>query len=174
MSNYRRIKRKGGTYFFTVNLARRPSNLLADRVDQLRCAYASTVRDLPVYSHAVVILPDHLHVVWTLPPLDADYSERWRLIKYRFSQKLGIHLPRSASKRRKRETGVWQRRFWEHTIRDEADLRNHIHYCWGNPVKHGLTTRAADWPFSSIHRDIRLGRVDAGWNQKPLDGKYGE
>lgn len=182
MSNYRRIRIPGATYFFTVALADRSSRLLVDRIHDLRCAYAETLRDTPVKSDAIVVLPDHLHAVWTLPPGDSDFPERWRKIKYRFTRAvLAAGVGRSAhpthrspSKMRKREAGVWQRRYWEHCIRDEADFRRHVAYCWGNPVKHGLAERAIDWPHSSIHRDVRLGRVDPEWSGPDLEGRFGE
>lgn len=177
MPNYRRARIPGASYFFTLALADRNSSLLTDRIDELRCAYAETVRVEPVFCDAMVILPDHLHAVWTLQPGDAGFSERWRKIKHRFSRKVGrtAHPTRlSASKIAKRERGLWQRRFWEHVIRDEADYRAHVAYCWGNPVKHGLVETAVDWPFSSIHRDIRLGRVDPEWAGGVVEGQFGE
>lgn len=154
--------------------------MLIERMSDLRRAYAATIAAAPVFCDAMVILPDHLHAVWTLPPGDADYSERWRKIKYRFSRAVGgavgrtAHPTRSASKRAKRETGIWQRRFWEHTIRDNRDYRMHVAYCWGNPVKHGLVERAVDWPFSSIHRDMRAGRVPPEWAGEAPEGDFGE
>lgn len=177
MPNYRRMRLPGATYFFTIALADRSSSLLIDRIGDLRAAYSATLRKAPVRCDAMVVLPDHLHAVWTLPPGDSGYSERWRKIKHRFSRMVGRTAHPtvvSTSRRAKRETGIWQRRFWEHTIRDEADYRAHIAYCWGNPVKHGLVTRAADWPFSSIHRDIRLGRVDPEWAASDVEGRFGE
>jgi putative transposase len=177
MPNYRRARIPGASYFFTLALADRNSSLLTDRIDDLRCAYAETVRVEPVFCDAMVILPDHLHAVWTLQPGDAGFSERWRKIKHRFSRKVGrtAHPTRmSASKIAKRERGLWQRRFWEHVIRDEADYRAHVAYCWGNPVKHGLVETAVEWPFSSIHRDIRLGRVDPEWAGGVAEGQFGE
>lgn len=174
MPNYLRARAPGATYFFTVNLADRTSSLLVDRIDILRRAYAATVRHAPIFCDAMVILPNHLHAVWTLPPHDSGFSERWRKIKYRFSRAFGAEFPRSASKRTKREKGLWQRRFWEHVIRDEADYTNHVEYCWGNPVKHGLVSRAADWPHSSIHRDIRSGRVSCEWAGSRYEGEFGE
>lgn len=174
MSAYRRVRIPGATYFFTVALARRPSCLLTDQIGPLRRAYAQTMQSDPVFCDAMVILPDHLHAVWTLPPGDSDYSGRWRKIKSRFSRRCRIDLPRSPSKRAKRERGIWQRRFWEHTIRDEKDYQAHVAYCCGNPVKHGLVERAADWPFSSIHRDIRAGRVDHDWRGVEPEGLFGE
>jgi len=174
MPNYRRICLPGRSYFFSVALADRRSGLLIENICDLRRAYAATMATAPVFCDAMVILPDHLHAVWTLPPGDCSYSERWRKIKHRFSRSVGIHLPRSASKRAKRETGIWQRRFWEHTIRDDRDYRMHVAYCWGNPVKHGLVDRAVDWPFSSIHRDMRAGRVPPEWAGEVPDGDFGE
>ena len=163
MSNYRRARVPGATYFFTVNLAERGGSLLTDHVDALRGAYLATSMEHPVICDAMVVLPDHLHAVWTLPEGDADFSLRWRKIKARFSRSVGVEVPRSASKVGKRERGIWQRRFWEHLIRDAADYRAHVEYCWGNPVKHGFVARAVDWPYSSIHRDVRAGKPGAEW-----------
>jgi len=174
MSCYRRFRIKGATYFFTVNLAERGGSTLVDHIDALRSAYACTQAEHPFQCDAIVILPDHLHAVWTLPPGDADFSTRWRMIKARFSRAVGAHHPRSFSKARKREVGLWQRRFWEHCIRNEADYRAHVAYCWGNPVQHGYVARAVAWPYSSIHRDVRLGRVDPEWCGAVSEGEYGE
>jgi putative transposase len=174
MPNYRRVRVAGATYFFTVKLADRSSSLLTDRIADLRTAFAETRAALPFRCDAAVILPDHLHMIWTLPAGDADFSTRWRLIKTGFTKSTGRTGPRSASKRAKREAGLWQRRFWEHLVRDETDLTHHLRYCWANPVKHGLVEHPADWPHSSIHRDIRLGRVDPEWTATTPDGAYGE
>ncbi|MCB1330412.1 MAG: transposase [Maritimibacter sp.] len=174
MTNYRRVSIPGGTFFFTVALADRTASTLVDRIDALRRAFDATRRERPFRTDAFVVLPDHLHAVWTLPEDDADFSTRWRLIKTRFVREIGASAPRSASKHAKAERGVWQRRFWEHAIRDETDLAMHVRYCWGNPVKHGLVARATDWPFSSIHRDVRAGRVDPQWAGPVLDGAFGE
>lgn len=180
MPRYRRLRIPGATYFFTVNLAQRDGTTLVDHIDALREAYAQTKVERPFRCEAMVVLPDHLHAVWTLPPGDADYSTRWGAIKSRFVMGLrraGFSPPmempvvlagqfaglKPGLRVGKREVGVWQRRFWEHCIRDEADYRAHVAYCWGNPVKHGYVTRAVDWPYSSIHRDIRLGRVEPEW-----------
>ena len=149
MPTYRRLHLPGASYFFTVNLADRRASLLTDRIADLRRAYAETVASAPVICDAMVVLPDHLHAIWTLPPGDSDYSERWRKIKHRFTRAVGAevgrtaHPTRSASKRAKREAGIWQRRFWEHAIRDAQDYRMHVRYCRRNPVKHGLVARAA-------------------------------
>ncbi len=198
MSDYRRVRIPGAKYFFTVSLADRSSDLLVREVAHLRAAFAVTQRERPFWCDALVVLPDHLHAVWTLPPGDADYSTRWGAIKARFTMRVreamrrpGFspapapeHLPVVTSGRYaglkpglradRREAPVWQRRFWEHTIRDEQDYRNHMAYCWGNPVKHGLVDRPTDWPYSSIHRDIRAGRVDPEWSGVVTDGTFGE
>ena len=174
MSCYRRIRAPGATYFFTVNLSRRGSTLLTDRIDDLRRAYAAMMLEAPVRSEAMVVLPDHIHAIWTLPPGDHDYSDRWRRIKARFTRAVGQHAPRSASKELKREAGIWQRRFWEHTIRGEEDFQAHMAYCWANPVMHGLVDHAADWRFSSIHRDIRLGLAAPDWQGEAVEGEFGE
>lgn len=174
MSRYRRVRVPGASHFFTVALTDRGGSVLTDHVGLLRAAWRATVAERPVFCDAMVVLPDHLHAVWTLPEGDADYSERRRRIKARFSQALGEHRPLSDSKVMKRECGVWQRRFWEHAIRDERDYRAHVEYCWGNPVKHGLVARAVDWPFSSIHRDIRAGRVAPEWAGTMPGSDFGE
>lgn len=191
MSAYRRLRLSGASYFFTVNLAGRSARLLTDHIDLLRGAYAATIRDRPVICDAMVVLPDHLHAVWTLPLENADYSTRWSALKTRFTRGLrraGFSPPSSLPvvkagryaglkpglRQAKRETAVWQRRFWEHLIRDEADYRTHVEYCWGNPVKHGLVERAADWPYSSIHRDISAGLVGPEWVGRKIEGEFGE
>jgi putative transposase len=174
MPNYIRPKSPGATVFFTVALADRGSDLLTRHVDALREAVASVRSEQPFVIDAWVVLPDHLHAVWTLPEADRDFSTRWKDIKARFTKSIGLVGRRSASKLAKGEAGLWQRRFWDHHIRDEADFAAHVRYCWGNPVKHGYVERAVDWPFSSIHRDIRLGRVDAEWSGVVPDGDYGE
>lgn len=177
MPNYRRARVPGGTFFFTVALEQRGTSLLTDRIDTLRLAFARTTRALPVICDAMVVLPDHLHAVWTLPPGDSDFPERWRLLKYHVSRALDQgERPANLSRSRKakRETGVWQRRYWEHAIRSEADFRAHVAYCWGNPVKHGLVSQAADWPYSSIHREIRAGHLCPDWSGGAIEGAFGE
>lgn len=179
MTSYRRVKCKGGTYFFTVALERRGSDLLTREIDLLRSAFVATWRASPFHCDAFVVLPDHLHAVWTLPAGDADYGRRWGAIKGRFTRavraKMGCNpILRSNSKLVKGDGGIWQRRFWEHHIRDARDYENHVRYCWLNPVKHGLCERATDWPYSSIHRDIRMGRVDTQVSGKIPEGTFGE
>lgn len=157
MSRYRRIYVPGGTYFFTVNLADRGSDLLIREVELLRSAYASVMAEHPVTCDAMVVLPDHIHAVWTLPDGDADFSVRWKKIKSTFTRHYPHPVSVSASKARKNERGIWQRRFWEHCIRDEADFAAHVEYCHWNPVKHGFVERPEEWPYSTVHRAIRRG-----------------
>ena len=158
MPDYRRARVPGGTYFFTLRLARPSGDALTDRIDVLRKVYARCAREHPFRTDAIVVLPDHLHAVWTLPEGDADFSMRWMRIKAAFAREVGTR-PRSASKVRKRECGLWQRRFWERCVRDEAERAACLRYVWCNPVKHGYVERAADWPWSSVHREIRAGRL---------------
>lgn len=158
MSNYRRPRRSGATIFFTVTLADRSSDLLTRRIDLLRCAVARVKASRPFDINAWVVLPDHMHCIWTLPQGDTDYSTRWSLIKANFSRQIPMR-PSRASHIKRREKGVWQRRFWEHHIRNDADFKQHLAYCWSNPVKHGLVDDPGDWPHSSYHRDV--GRVDS-------------
>lgn len=159
MSEYRRLWRPGGRYFFTVNLARPGEDLLVRHVDLFRACYARCLADAPFRTDAIVVLPDHLHAIWSLPRGDADFASRWRRIKAGFSRGLGETRGRSDSKRRKGERGIWQRRYWEHCIRDADDMAAHLRYVLCNPVQHGYVSRATDWPYSSIHRDIAAGRL---------------
>lgn len=171
MANYIRPKQNGATVFFTVNLADRSSDLLIREVETLRWAVATTRAQRPFRINAWVVLPDHMHCVWSLPEDDRDFSTRMGAIKARFSmtvRRAGFTPPRvpiSASglrvmtnggvnpALRKGQVGIWQKRFWEHHIRDETDYENHINYCWHNPVKHGLVEHPKAWPYSSYHRD---------------------
>lgn len=152
MSNYRRPRRTGASVFFTVNLADRSSDLLVREVEVLRQVVAKTRAERPFAIDAWVVLPDHMHCIWTLPAGDRDFSTRWNVIKARFSYAIDAGHRRPSHLAR-REKGIWQRRFWEHHIRDDADFAAHMHYCWTNPVKHGLVTSPTDWPYSSYHRD---------------------
>ena len=167
---YRRTKVAGGTYFFTVNLADRSRRLLTEHIDLLRNSVKRVKYRHPFESVAWVVLPEHLHAVWTLPPGDADFSTRWLLIKAAFSR--GIpredHVP--VAPLRKGERGIWQHRFWEHFVRDEDDLHRHIDYVHFNPVKHGYAERAGLWPYSSIHRYIRQGVLAPDWAGASNDG----
>lgn len=151
MSSYLRPRVPGARIFFTVALQERGSSLLCTKVQQLREAVAVTRHERPFTIDAWVVLPDHLHCIWTLPDEDSDFATRWRLIKSRFS--LGLERgPLRPSHLARQERGIWQRRYWEHHIRGEEDYAAHLQYCWFNPVKHGLVERAEDWPYSSVHR----------------------
>ena len=152
MSRYRRLYVPGGTYFFTVTLADRTATTLVDEIGLLRAVYASVTKEHPITCNAMVVLPDHIHAVWTLPAGDADFSIRWKKIKGRFSQRCKAKGTPSRSKAARAEKGIWQRRFWEHAVRDEADYQAHVEYCWCNPVKHGLVAAPEEWPYSSFRR----------------------
>ena len=161
MVQYRRNLVKGGTYFFTVTLINRHSNLLIEHVDLLRESIKVTRQHYPFEIIAWVVLPDHLHAVWQLPTDDSDYSGRWRAIKSHFVRALKKRL--LIAMRQDGSALIWQRRFWEHTIADEHDLRRCVDYCYINPVKHGLVKAVADWPYSSFHLDVKRGNYPADW-----------
>ncbi len=163
MSNYRRDRTAGGVYFFTVTLANRHSDLLFTEIERFRDAYRAVARSHPFETIAICVLPDHIHALWQLPPGDDNFSLRWRLIKHRFSHGLPRAPERSVSKIRRGEAGIWQRRFWEHRIRDASDLSRHVDYIHFNPVKHGLVEHVVDWPFSSFHRYVTTGSLPANW-----------
>jgi putative transposase len=177
MSRYLRARIEGGWFFFTVTLADRSSDLLVREIERLRKAYAAAQRRHPFETIAVCVLPDHLHAIWALPGDDADFSRRWSLIKHDFSCGLPADPGRSASKIGKREKGIWQRRYWEHVLRDEADLERHIDYIHFNPVKHGLVTQVSNWPHSSFHRYVARGFLPLDWGgdtQETARGNFGE
>ena len=176
MSRYRRAKIAGGTFFFTVTLADRSSDVLVRHIDLLRRAYRSVHQRRPFETVAICILPDHLHAIWSLSAGDVDYAMRWNLIKGGFSRSLPASAARSESKIAKREKGLWQRRYWEHMIRDEADLARHVDYIHFNPVRHGLVERARDWPHSSFHRYVASGDLPPDWGGDTGDiaGSFGE
>jgi putative transposase len=163
MPDYRRNRIPGATYFFTVTLRDRRSGLLVARIDALREAARGVRRQLPFRIDAWVVLPDHMHCLWTLPEGDSDFPERWRRIKAAFSKSLPDTKPRTAAMLRKGERGIWQRGYWEHTIRDDRDYAAHIDYIHFNPVKHGLAERPGDWPFSSFARCVAEGLYPADW-----------
>lgn len=164
MPNYRRAWQPGGTWFFTVNLLRRRENdLLVRHVDVLRQIVARVRGRHPFTIHGWVVLPDHLHCVISLPDGDTDFATRWRLIKVGFSKALAKTEHRSATRVRRGERGIWQRRYWEHLIRNEADFVAHMDYVHINPVKHGHTLRAADWPYSTFHRLVASGEYPMDW-----------
>ena len=167
MTDYRRNRVPGATYFFTVTLADRTTDLLVREIDTLRTAVRQIRCKSPFHIDAWVVLPDHMHCLWTLPNGDADFSTRWRLIKTAFSKRIPHGEHRSASRLNKGERGVWQRRFWEHTIRDERDYRAHMDYVHFNPVKHGLVAHAADWPYSSFRTCVARGLYPSDWASAP-------
>ncbi len=173
---YRRADAAGGTYFFTVNLAERRSDTLVRHIDDLRIAINTVKEKHPFSILAMVVLPEHLHALWRLPPGDADYPLRWSLIKSGFSRRLAKGERVSASRQVKRERGIWQRWYWEHQIRDETDLARHVDYIHYNPVKHGWVTRPVDWPHSTLHSYIERGILTADWGGDMDDklGGYGE
>ena len=164
MTDYRRVWRAGATWFFTVNLADRSSSLLVDRIELLRDAFRYTLRRHPFRMDALCILPDHLHAVLTLPAQQSDFALRWRLIKTEFSRRMPAREARSPSRIRKGERAIWQRRYWEHLVRDEDDLRRHLEYTHFNPVKHRHVERVADWPHSTFHRHVREGTYPIDWH----------
>lgn len=174
---YRRADVTGGTYFFTVNLAERKRTLLVEHIDALRMVMKKVKVMHPFRIDAMVILPDHLHALWTLPEGDADYPTRWALIKAGFSRCLRKDERRNLSRIAKGERGIWQRRYWEHVIRDERDYARHVNYIHYNPVKHGLVQCVKDWPYSTFHRYVKAGVYMNGWAEMKdvLDGEgYGE
>ena len=155
---YRRNREPGGCYFFTVVTAgRRPWLGRASHVECLRAAFRSVRARHPFRIEAMVVLPDHLHTLWTLPAGDMDYSRRWRLIKTYMSRRIEDVKP------------LWQPRFWEHTIRDADDFARHMDYIHYNPVRHGLVAAPSQWPHSSFARCVRAGRYAADWGQTPPD-----
>ena len=169
---YRRVLQAGATYFFTLVLHER-AGLLADaaNVGRWRAAVAKVQRKRPFVIEAEVILPDHLHVLWTMPDGDADYATRIRLVKTEFTKALpfdGALATANKSRARKSESGVWQRRYWEHTIRDEHDFQVRLDYIHYNPVKHGLVARAADWPHSTFQVWVEKGTYDPWWGSADM------
>jgi putative transposase len=168
MPDYRRWYVPGGTYFFTVVAERRRPILCVDMAR--RCLHEAIEKikaKRPFELVAVVLLPEHLHTVWTLPPADADYPTRLRRIKEEFTRAYldcgGSESPRSHSKEEKCERGVWQRRYWEHTVHDEDDLKRCVDYVHWNPKKHGYVGNVRDWPWSSFHRYVELGEYTLDW-----------
>jgi len=158
MSRYVRAKIAGGTFFFTVAIADRSDSLLVREVDRFQRVYQSVSERHPFETIAICILPDHLHAIWSLPESDDDFSLR------------------SARHRAKREKGLWQRRYWEHAIRDEKDLARHVDYIHFNPVKHGLVTRVRNWPHSSFRQYVARGDLPNDWggDMPEIGGAFGE
>ena len=166
----------GATYFFTLNLQDRSSNLLITHIDVLRNSFKRVQANHPFYVDAIVILPEHWHMLITLPEGDVDYAKRLSLIKANFSRRIELNESISKSRQKKRERGIWQRRYWEHAIRNFSDYEHHVNYIHFNPVKHGYVKRPADWEHSSIHRYIRQDKLDYSWacNDDFNRSKFGE
>lgn len=181
MSIYRRSNTARGTYFFTVvTQERRPLLCTPDILAALRQAVLHTRQTLAFTIDAWVVLPDHMHAIWTLPQGDAAFGKRWGLIKSQMSKRCGAlvappTLP-SRSKAKHRESAVWQRRFWEHQIRDETDFTQHMNYAHFNPVKHGLVQRVSDWPHSTFHRCVKQGVYGQDWglDENLVNQEFGE
>lgn len=163
MPNYRRNRLQGGTYFFTVNLLDRKSQLLVAHINELRAAVRKTLQLQPFHIDAWVVLPDHLHCIWTLPVGDDDYSNRWRLIKKTFSKSIPKTEYRSEVRVKRNERGIWQRRFWEHTIANDADYASHMDYIHYNPVKHQWVSVVREWPYSTFHSMVERGIYPFDW-----------
>jgi putative transposase len=162
--DYRRHRVPGGCYFFTVNLLeRRDNDWLTRHIDGLRAAVRTVRRTRPFTIDACVVLPDYLHCVWTLPPGDDDFSTRWRLIKTIFARSVPVTERRSDARRRQRERGIWQRRLWEHGIRDDADFAAHVDYVHFNPVRHGYVAHVAEWRYSTFKACVRRGLYPEDW-----------
>ncbi len=158
MSNYRRVYIPGGTYFFTVvTLDRVPVFINEDRVEALRQAFRKVMAVRPFRIDAMVVLPEHLHCILRFPEGDADYSSRWRAIKKAASRQIGMDT------NARNERMVWQRRFWEHAIRDEEDWRRHVDYIHYNPVKHGLVSSPGEWAWSSFGNAVSKGWYEETW-----------
>ena len=181
MSNYTRLKSEGGTFFFTVvTYKRQPVFEIPECINHLRDSIKETRRTYPFHIDAWVLLPEHMHCVWTLPEDDHDYSRLWGLIKRGFTKRARDLLPdstNSLSRIKHREASVWQRRLWEHEIRNEEDFNNHIDYIHYNPVKHGHVKRVQDWPYSTFHRYVKEGIYPVDWGGDGLDDlkqEYGE
>ncbi|WFU29669.1 transposase [Bradyrhizobium brasilense] len=162
MVQYRRNFIPGGTFFFTVTLEDRTSSLLVEQVGLLRDAFRASRAKKPFTLDAIVILPDHLHTVMTLPPGDSDFPDRWRQIKSHFTRAVvAAGVPLSVNHRG--EYPLWQRRFWEHTIRNERDLERCVDYVHYNPTKHRLVSSPVDWQHTSLHRYVRDRILPADW-----------
>ena len=165
---YRRNRLPGGTFFFTATLRDRTSRILVEKVEPLREAFRTVRRQHPFRIDAIVVLPDHLHTIWTLPPGDDDFPGRWRAIKSAFTHavvKSGLPVARN----QKGEYALWQRRYWEHTVADDVDFQHHVDYIHFNPVKHGLVEKAVDWPYSSFHHYVRQGILERDWAGTPAE-----
>jgi putative transposase len=169
---YRRAFVPGASYFFTVVTGQRRAVFSsAAAVDVLRNAFRTVLVKRPFELDAIVIMPDHMHCIWTLPPDDADFSTRWRLIKTHFTKHCdpALHSQANSSRLAKKEKAVWQHRYWEHLLRDEIDYARHVEYIHYNPVKHGYAASAIEWPYSSFQRYAAAGVYPQNWGQAFID-----
>jgi putative transposase len=169
MPDYRRYRVPGGSYFFTVTLNDRKSDLLIAQIDLLRTSVDRVRHLMPFHIDAWVVLPDHMHTVWTLPEGDTNFSRRWQTIKMAFSRAIPHDEHLSRSREIRGERGVWQRRFWEHCIRDEQDYAAHVDYVHFNPVKHGFVQTPGAWPYSTFHRAVAQGVYSSAWRGRDVD-----
>ncbi|ARU89794.1 transposase [Pseudomonas sp. M30-35] len=176
MPNYRRARAQGATYFFTVNLRDRKSDLLIREIDLLRTTVRATKARHPFHIDAWVVLPEHMHCMWTLPTNDNEFALRWKVIKHAFSKRLLVTEPRTVIQLHRRERGIWQRRYWEHLICDEQDYQLHFDYIHYNPLKHNHVRKLVDWPYSSFHRAVAMGIYPEDWCTSPAheQGNFGE
>jgi putative transposase len=167
--SYRRTHSPGASYFFTVvTHQRQPLFQASENIQLLRTAFHHVKQKHPFALDAIVVLPDHLHALWTLPAGDANFSTRWRLIKEYVTRRVApiYRQTRSRSRLSKQEQAVWQRRFWEHQIQDERDFEQHFNYIHINPVKHGYVANPADWPYSSFRKYVQAGVYAADWGRQ--------
>ena len=165
-------------FFTVVTHERRPILQSEESIETLRAAFRTVRQSRPFRIDAMVVLPEHLHCIWTLPPEDADFATRWRLIKTWFTKHgpAVLRAPQGAARAARQEQAVWQHRYWEHLVRDEQDFARHVEYIHYNPVKHGWAASPADWPYSSFHRYVAAGVYPADWGRAPqhFDGIGGE
>lgn len=163
MVNYRRNLVKNGTYFYTATLKNRKKSYFIDYIDHLRASTKKTKLKYLFEIEAMVVLPEHIHTIWTLPHNDDYFAHRWRLIKSYFTQVLAKECV-PIIKNAKGNYNLWQNRYWEHTIKNERDFEMHVNYIHYNPVKHGLVKYPAEWPYSSFHNFVKKGILSSDWS----------
>ena len=163
MPNYRRSYATGACWFFTVNLQDRRQSLLIDNIELLKQCIKTVKRQRPFTINAWVVLPEHMHCIWTLPEGDTDYPGRWRAIKKAFSRAIPQVEFSTFRQIRQHRRGIWQRGYWEHWIRDETDFWRHFDYIHVNPLKHGWVSRVRDWPHSTFHLYVTTGYYSIDW-----------
>jgi len=169
---YRRAFIPGGSFFFTlVTENRRAFFTDKNNVDTLRCAFKAIRARRPFHVDAIVVMPDHLHCIWTLPPGDQDFATRWRLIKTWFTKHCdaSLRVRPNQARQNKREQAIWQHRYWEHALRDEADFERHVDYIHYNPIKHRYSSTPGEWPYSSFHRYVAAGIYPSDWGGGIMD-----